>query len=231
MDLIPTRASHEWRSIAARPVDRWILAADLGQSVDPTAICALHHRVTPLDDWTPNRIAKTWRQNRDERFEVRHLERLPLGMHYPTQVQHVGNLLSRPPLNKATLVIDETGVGRAVGDIFDTAGLRANRVTITSGLEATQHGSRSWHVAKGILISGLEARMHTGELKIAPGLRDAEALRDELKDFQRKVSDAGRATYAARTGAHDDLVLAIAIAIWWATSRGVADVTVSELPP
>ena len=28
--------------------------------------------------------------------------------------------------------------------------------------------------------------------------------KEELKDFQRKVSDAGRATYNARTGAHDD---------------------------
>jgi hypothetical protein len=41
---------------------------------------------------------------------------------------------------------------------------------------------------------------------------------EELKDFQRKVSDAGRATYNARVGAHDDLVLAVAIALWFATN-------------
>jgi hypothetical protein len=34
------------------------------------------------------------------------------------------------------------------------------------------------------------------------------------------VSDAGRATYNARTGARDDLVLAVAIALWWATTSG-----------
>ena len=56
----------------------------------------------------------------------------------------------------------------------------------------------------------LGARLHTGELKIAAALSDAE----------RKVSDAGRATYNARTGAHDDLVLAVAIALWWATTSG-----------
>ena len=50
--------------------------------------------------------------------------------------------------------------------------------------------------------------LHTDELKIAAALSDAEPLQEELKDFQRKVSDAGRATYNARTGAHDDLVLA-----------------------
>ncbi len=48
-------------------------------------------------------------------------------------------------------------------------------------------------------------------------LSDAGALQEELKDL-RKVSDAGRATHNARTGAHDYLVLAVAIALWWATS-------------
>src|SRR5467141_3733295 len=66
----------------------------------------------------------------------------------------------------------------------------------------------------------LGARLHTGELKIAAALSDAGALQEELKDFRRKVSDAGRATYNARTGARDDLVLAVAIALWWATTSG-----------
>ena len=36
-------------------------------------------------------------------------------------------------------------------------------------------------------------------MKIAAALSDAGALPEELKDFQRNVSDAGRATYNART--------------------------------
>jgi hypothetical protein len=44
-------------------------------------------------------------------------------------------------------------------------------------------------------------------------------LHEELKDFRRHVTTAGRATYQARTGRHDDLVLAVAIALWWATER------------
>jgi hypothetical protein len=34
-------------------------------------------------------------------------------------------------------------------------------------------------------------------------LTDAPAMRDELLDFRRRLSETGRATYAARTGAHD----------------------------
>jgi hypothetical protein len=191
------------------------MGVDLGQSTDPTAIAVLHHRVIPLDSWKPNDKAQTWKQDRTEHFDVKHLQRLPLGMSYPEQVQRVAMLLQRPPLDAdCKLVIDETGVGRAVGDIFDAAGLRPNRVTITAGQEATQR----WHVAKGISISGIDARLHTGELRIAAALSDASALQDELKDFQRKVSEAGRATYNARVGAHDDLILAVAIALWFATN-------------
>jgi hypothetical protein len=62
--------------------------------------------------------------------------------------------------------------------------------------------------------------LHTGELKIAAALSDAGALQEELKDFRRKVSDAGRAAYNARTGARNDLVLAVAIALWWARTSG-----------
>jgi hypothetical protein len=210
-----------WRQIPARAVDKWIMGVDLGQSTDPTAICVLQHRVIPTspEKWIPDHKACISRQERTEHFDVRHLERLPLGMSYPEQVQRVANVLARPPLNAGCkLVIDETGVGRAVGDIFDAARLYPNRITITAGNEATRQGGNRWHVAKGILISGVDARLHTGELRIAEALSDAGALQEELKDFQRKVSDAGRAIYNARVGAHDDLVLAVAISIWFATN-------------
>lgn len=216
----------EWRHLPERAIDRWIMGVDLGQSTDPTAICVMHHRIVPLEKWTPNDKTYTWRQDRTEHFDVRHLQRLPLGMAYPEQVQRVADILVRPPLNAGCkLVIDETGVGRPVGDLMDQAGLRPNRVTITAGLETTQHGARTWHVPKGLLISGLDARLHTGELKIAAALSDADALQEELKDFQRKVNEAGRASYNARTGAHDDLVLAVAITLWWATSGPTSSVT------
>ncbi|MGB6659936.1 MAG: hypothetical protein WBE14_17600 [Xanthobacteraceae bacterium] len=44
-------------------------------------------------------------------------------------------------------------------------------------------------------------------------------MADELKDFKRKVSEAGRVSFNARSGTHDDLVLAVAIAAWFAGNR------------
>jgi hypothetical protein len=74
-------------------------------------------------------------------------------------------------------------------------------------------------VPKGILIPTLESRIHTGELKIAAALSEAGPLREELKDFERHVSDSGRATWGARTGKHDDIILAISLAVFLATNR------------
>src|SRR6266404_1932484 len=217
---VPARASADWRRIEARPVNRWILAADLGQANDPTAICVMNHLVVPCEEWIPNKKNETWRQARTEHFRVYHLERLPLNLAYPVQVARIGAILARPPLDAGCeFAIDETGVGKAVGDIFDAAGLNPRRVTITAGLEPTMHDGRHWHVPKGALITNMEARFHTGELKIADTITDSPALKEELRDFQRKVSEAGRTTFNARSGAHDDLVLAVAIALWTATNR------------
>jgi hypothetical protein len=204
---------------------RWIVGCDLGQSSDPTAIAVLECTKGVLDPNTAyERHTNTGSlpQTPAERFDVRHLERLPLGTSYPAVVQHVRDLLARPPLcgdarcKPAELIIDETGVGRAVGDIFSEAGLRPIRVSITAGSEVSFAGRDRWHVAKTVLISTVDAMLHVGTLRFAAALTEAGAMRDELLDFRRRLSDAGRASYAARTGAHDDLVLAVAIACWWA---------------
>jgi hypothetical protein len=154
-----------------------------------------------------------------ETFDVRHLARLPLGLSYMDQVAAVCQLRARPPLQGCELVIDETGVGRPVGDLFDNTGMCPTRVTITAGVIQTCVGLHRWHVAKSLLVSGLDARLHTGELRIAADLTEAGALADELKDFRRKVSAAGRYTFEARVGKHDDLVLAIAIGLWAIVGR------------
>lgn len=204
-----------WRRTVARPAEQYVVGLDIGQSHDPSALCVLHYTREPLDKFDVNKEAGTIKQQAVERFDIRHAERLPLGLAYPEQVQHVAALMARPPLRGvAELLVDESGVGRAVGDIFDTAGLDPTRVVITAGDRATNPSHNRWHVPKQLLISTLDARLHTGELRFAAELTEAGALAEELKDFRRKVSTAGRYQYEARVGRHDDLVLAVAIALW-----------------
>ena len=75
-----------------------------------------------------------------------------------------------------------------------------------------------------VLISNMEARIHTGELKVADVLIEAGPLKEELFDFQRHVSDSGRATWGARVGKHDDIILSVSLAMFWAvrTSNAIS---------
>jgi hypothetical protein len=177
----------------------------------------------PSDDdssWLVDQKKRMTKQRSEESYDVVHAERLPLGTSYPDIVEHTRELLSRPPLrDRCHLVIDESGVGRAVGDAFEAAGLRAVRVTITAGTDVEKKDGLRWSVAKSLLISGVDAKLHSGELKFAAGLVEAHQLSAELKDFQRTLTATGRATFQARTGKHDDLVLSVAIALWWALER------------
>jgi hypothetical protein len=161
-------------------------------------------------------------------------------MSYPNIVAHVAEIMTRAPLcggenqKPAELVIDDTGPGRSVGDLFIETGLRSIiRVTITAGSEVTAQGGNRWNVAKSALISRFDALLHTGELKIAEGLPEAEALKAELQEFRRKLSETGKATFAARVGKHDDLLLAVCIGAWWITRPppAVAQFTTYGLGP
>lgn len=207
--MVMTTSTQIGKGVKAISEHRFALAADLGQAHDYTAIAVTEH-------------VKTFHVRYDgketfasDRYLVRHLERLPLGLSYPEQVNRIGCLLARPPLgNACTFLIDETAIGRPVGDIFNSVGLKPIRVTITAGEGQSQKASHRWSVSKHLLVSGLDARLHTGEMKIAQDLAEAGTLREELKSFRRHVSAAGRFSFEARSGQFDDAVLATAISLW-----------------
>jgi hypothetical protein len=219
---------------------RWILSADLGQAHDPTALAVLEvstrkdavaaQFTDPPGDLAALVTNNWFRLNSDGgvmepnaavRVGVRHLERLPLRMSYPDQTAYIGSLLRRPPLAspRPTVVVDQTGVGRPVVEIMRRAGLRPLGVTITAGTgehREYEGGYEQWKVAKLLLVSHMQAALHAGRLRIAKSLPDARALVEELADFRANINEAGSVSFGARSGAHDDLVLAVALGTWWA---------------
>jgi hypothetical protein len=77
----------------------FVVGVDLGQAHDPTAIAVIEHvrvRVRPEyvqaygTDSRRRALLGEWdraiRSNHPPQYNVRHLERLPLGTHYPAQV-------------------------------------------------------------------------------------------------------------------------------------------------
>jgi hypothetical protein len=167
----------------------------------------------------------------EKRLHLRHLERYTLRTPYTDVADGVAALMRSPVLQKdeydrarnrvskprVELLVDSTGVGRAVTDLLKSRGLRFKSITITGGQNA--HGSaREWRVPKRDLVAALEVPFHTGELRVAGGLELWPTLREELLNFRRKVNlKTAHDSYEHwRESDHDDLVLACALACWGA---------------
>lgn len=207
----------------------FVVGVDLGQAHDPTAIAVIEHvrvRIRPdcYRDMAAHPSGRSWieewerrlREQHPQQYNVRHLERLPLGMHYPAQVGHIADLVRRAPLKDARVYYDFTGVGRAVGDLLHAAKIpQLNRVHLTSGQESRDEGTRH-AVSKVDLVSRLQAVLHTGELAIEQSLPDAQVLARELANYRLNFTQAGNPQFNARSGAHDDLLIATGLALYGA---------------
>ncbi len=72
-----------------------------------------------------------------------------------------------------------------------------------------------------MLVSIVQVALQTDKLKVASALAEAQTLVRELQNFQVKITDAANDTYGAwREGTHDDLVLAVAMALYAGKKRG-----------
>jgi hypothetical protein len=132
-------------------------------------------------------------------------------------------LLRQPPLHWPVLVVDQTGVGQAVVDFLATRSLSATleRVVITSGQQATRSASGAWHVPKKELVACLQTLLQCRRLQVAD-LPERALLIEELQLFRVKITAAAKETFQAwRAGDHDDLVLAVTLACWWAERHGL----------
>jgi hypothetical protein len=176
------------------------VGVDLGQARDHTAIVVVERVGGGLD-----------------RFDVRHAERAPLGTAYPAIVERVSAIATAAPLRgRSTLVVDATGVGRPVVDLFVAAGLRPIGVTITAGAAPSGSGDAR-RAPKRELCTLLQVLLQSGRLKIAASMPACAALVEELLAFRVRIDGASaRDSYGAGGSAHDDLVMALALACYGA---------------
>jgi hypothetical protein len=187
------------------------MGVDLGQAQDYTAVVVLE------------------REEREtvNHFTVRHLERLPLGTPYPEQVRHIKSLYERlrdtNQQEVLRLAVDGTGVGRPVVDMLTQARLPVTAITITGGDTVTRE-SRDYRVPKRDLVSVVQVLLQTSRLKIDATLPEASILTAELQGFKYSITASGHDRYgndvaAWREAAHDDMVLATAVACWYGERR------------
>ena len=190
----------------------FFIGLDLGQKHDYTAIGIVETtEVFTGMDW------RTYERQHSKFVNVRHLERVRLGTTYLAVVERMRQIVnSRELVGRCTLVMDATGLGGPVLEMLRHArlGCEIIPVTITGGDRETNTGGM-WRVPKRDLINRLQLMFERQELKIASRLREAETFGRELMTMRLKLSVAGHDSYSAeRESAHDDLVLAVALACW-----------------
>lgn len=210
---------------------RYFLGLDLGQAADFTAVSVLERSKTEPQEPRPFGTMYTSAPGPTQwRYQVRHLERYPLGTSYTSVAANVCALLKRrppadpmgrPPLARCTLAVDQTGVGRPVLDMLRDA-LRAAGATvtlrpilITAGYQVTSGDDGSVHIPKKELVSLMQVLLQSRRFQVAEELPEAATLVKELVGFQVRITVAANESFGAwREGAHDDLVLSVAMAAW-----------------
>src|SRR5215216_2314625 len=157
----------------------FIVGLDLAQASDYTALAVLEQTWPEIDG-----IPTT-------RYDVRHLERMPLGTSYPDVVKQVSQRVHalRELDASITLVVDQTGVGRPVVDLLRDAALpcRLVPIMITGGQTVTQTEEQvgwvkeiGFHVPKRDLVGVLAVLFQSERMRIARDLPAAQLLVQEL---------------------------------------------------
>ena len=187
---------------------------DFGEINDHSALTLLEFRTTP----TGTRDPATWQHLYRRELLVRLIERFPLGTPFSQVIQRVARLAAHPLIaHHGSLVYDATGLGQPMRELIQMQRMPLHilPVTITAG----QHVTISTHgrnVPKAELITRLQLLLEQKHLQIAEHAPQAESLRHELQVFERRLHPGGHATYNAASSHHDDLVLSLALAGWWA---------------
>jgi hypothetical protein len=179
------------------------IGVDIGQKHDPTALV----------------VAEAADGNQPS-FIVRMLHRLDLGTPYPQVVERVAevceHVTARVGQSPSSIKVDATGVGAPVFDLLRqrlSDGHHVEAATFTHGDRLTRDEHGWLRVGKGHLVSRLQVLLQSNRIKL-PDTEETRQLVDELLAFEIRIPEDGNERYGAfRVGKHDDLVVALGLAV------------------
>ena len=179
----------------------YVLALDLGPAADFTALAVLQREA-----------------NEPRTLAVRHLRRFPPGTPYAAVGEAVGATVRDGGLGHPPLVADLTAVGsRLLPSLRDAVRPAwVVPVVLTAGQTPAKDADGIRRVPKRDLVTNLQLHLQERRLLVAPALPDAAILVRELTTFRAKVTLAETESLDWRERPSDDLVLAVALAGWWA---------------
>ncbi|WP_331718574.1 hypothetical protein OHU23_41290 (plasmid) [Streptomyces virginiae] len=117
------------------------------------------------------------------------------------------------------LLVDATGLGGPIAELVGEELPEARRLefvpVVITGPGTPKYGRDGWTVPKDLLVQQLQAALQDTDtpFTVAPNLEDGPALERELLAFHATKTPSGRVQYGAAGGAHDDLVVALMLAL------------------
>ena len=190
----------------------FLIAVTVGVGIQPTAIAVVEQEVLKDDRWHEETGV----------LRLKHLERMELSASYPDIVARISMLLETPEIKDgercggAQVVLDVTGSGRAIVGLFERAEIKPVVVTITgAGVREEQIKFNDWRVPKVELVGALRVVYETRRLKMAKDIALLPTLVNEIRDFKMRpprIDPSAPETW--RDGQFDDLVFAVALAVW-----------------
>jgi hypothetical protein len=212
---------HRWLSTI--PSDRspsLTLGLDLGQSRNYTALAVLERNWVQA---TPEQFLASAGRGYAGYFDYRitRLERLDLGTSYVDVAHHVKDYLdSRWECPYKTLVMDATGVGSAVRDLFRTMKLNARMVSVSiiggsnTAVPGTSRGASGQVVvtSRSEILTKLVTSVEQAHFTIDDKLQEH---RETLFNEMLSLRPTGKPPFTDPGEGQDDLAFAVALAIWW----------------
>ena len=184
-----------------------IVSLSLGTVAEPNALVM----VQPRTEFSESG-GERWRRASKNYFDVTLIERFPAGRPITAIVARACELISDKRLaHNYTLLLDITSMGAAPVKVFEGRGIYPTAIDITN-TAAEQFGS-SRRVPLRDVIGAAQMVLQTARLKVASELELAETLVADLTAFDPKPVARNM---DLRGGRNADLVLALAVALWWA---------------
>ncbi len=186
---------------------QYIVSLSLGTMAEPSAVTVLEPRTVF------GRLEKQVKKRDSENhFDVIWLERFPAGRPIPAVVARVSELVSGERLAKnCHLLLDITSTGAAPLRVFEGCGLYPTVIEITNA-GSEEYSDEVRRVPLRDVIGGAQVVLQTNRLKVASALELASTLVGDLQSFDPKPAARG---FDLRGGRNSDLVLALAVALWW----------------
>ena len=168
-----------------------IISLSLGTAAEPSAVAMVDPRTEFL------------KRDRENYFDVTHLERFPARHPIPAIVASVEKLMSDKRLAKnCHLLLDITLTGATPIRVFESRGLYPETFNLTNTESEEQD-----------VLGVAQIVQQTNRLRVAKGLELASTLVDDILSYDPKPAAHGLDLRGGRNG---DLVLAVSVALWWA---------------